>query len=138
MAKQVSPHEAYDLMQKSGYTYVDVRSVEEFEAGHPQGAVNIPLMLRQSGQMVPNPKFFDALSGKFSPEAPLILGCQAGGRSARAVQMLEQAGYRNVADSFAGWGGGQGPTGIQPGWHATGLPVDRGQPAERSWASLQG
>ena len=27
----------------SGFTYVDVRTPEEFEAGHPPGAVNVPV-----------------------------------------------------------------------------------------------
>ena len=35
---RVSPEEARDLMDKEGYAYLDVRSVPEFEAGHPTGA----------------------------------------------------------------------------------------------------
>lgn len=40
----VSPEEARGLMEREGYTYIDVRSIPEFEAGHPAGAVNVPLL----------------------------------------------------------------------------------------------
>ena len=38
----VSVREARDK-QREGYIYVDVRSIPEFEQGHPEGAVNVPL-----------------------------------------------------------------------------------------------
>ena len=41
---RVSPKDARDLMEKDGYAYVDVRSIPEFEAGHPEGAYNVPLL----------------------------------------------------------------------------------------------
>ena len=41
----VSVREARDK-QREGYTYVDVRSIPEFEQGHPEGAVNVPLLHR--------------------------------------------------------------------------------------------
>jgi rhodanese-related sulfurtransferase len=43
MPRRVSPQEAKDLMDKEGYVYVDVRSIPEFEAGHPAGAFNVPI-----------------------------------------------------------------------------------------------
>ena len=55
--KRVSPEEARDLMEKEGYTYLDVRSIPEFEAGHPKGAYNIPLNHMGPGVMSPNPDF---------------------------------------------------------------------------------
>lgn len=44
-----SASEALDLLQKQGYEYLDVRTVEEFQAGHAPGAVNIPVMVRGPG-----------------------------------------------------------------------------------------
>ncbi len=41
--KRVSPEEALGLMQNEGWAYLDVRSVAEFEQGHPAGAYNVPL-----------------------------------------------------------------------------------------------
>ena len=36
--KRVSPQEADRLLREAGYVYVDVRSIPEFDAGHPTGA----------------------------------------------------------------------------------------------------
>src|SRR5258708_4843729 len=56
MVKRVLPAEAAGLL-KEGWTYLDVRSVPEFEQGHPAGAVNVPLLDAQAGRMVPDPDF---------------------------------------------------------------------------------
>ena len=40
--KDVDVGQAHALQQNEGYTYVDVRSVPEFDAGHPAGAQNVP------------------------------------------------------------------------------------------------
>ena len=55
MSKRVSPQEARDLMEKDGYVYVDVRSIPEFDAGHPAGAYNVPLMHRARREWSPTP-----------------------------------------------------------------------------------
>jgi rhodanese-related sulfurtransferase len=94
--------------QAAGTTYVDVRSTQEFEAGHPAGAVNVPLLEpdEDTGQMMPNPDFVRVMQANFSPDTPLLLGCKTGGRSARAAQMLEAFGYgklTNVAGGFVDW-----------------------------------
>ncbi|MBI4365362.1 MAG: rhodanese-like domain-containing protein, partial [Deltaproteobacteria bacterium] len=39
----IRPREAYERMQH-GWTYLDVRSEQEFAAGHAKGAINIPQM----------------------------------------------------------------------------------------------
>ena len=42
--KEVTPQQAYDVLQRDpGAVYIDVRTEHEFAAGHPQGAVNIPV-----------------------------------------------------------------------------------------------
>lgn len=33
----------------AGHHYVDVRTPEEFEGAHPEGAINIPYMLKHGG-----------------------------------------------------------------------------------------
>ena len=56
--KQITVQQAQQ-QQASGATYLDVRSIPEFQQGHPPGAVNIPLLHLdpQTGQMRPNPEF---------------------------------------------------------------------------------
>jgi rhodanese-related sulfurtransferase len=59
--------------------------------GHPAGAVNVPLIDRdpRTGHMHPNPDFVTVMQANFPPETKLLIGCQVGGRSMRASQMLE-------------------------------------------------
>ena len=40
--RRVTPNEAAELIA-SGWTYIDVRTIPEFEAEHPSGAYNVPL-----------------------------------------------------------------------------------------------
>ena len=46
-----------------GWTYVDVRSVEEFASGHPRGAYNIPIASRHPtvGNLVFNAEFLQVV-----------------------------------------------------------------------------
>ena len=112
---------------QAGWSYVDVRSVEEFVGAHPAGAWNVPLRLRDdAGELRENPDFLSALARAFPDrDAPLILGCQSGGRSAEAAARLRAAGYRRVATLPVGFDGVRGVFGelAQPGWRATGLPI---------------
>lgn len=100
-------------MKDEGFTYVDVRTEEEFAAGHPDGAVNVPLV-----------DGFGALMEKtFAKDAPIIVGCKAGTRSARAAKELVAAGFTRVVDQRAGWDGTRGPFGelLEAGWSRTDL-----------------
>ena len=75
MVERISPKESHDLMENDGYTYVDVRSVPEFEAGHPAGAVNIPwAFANPAGGMTPNPDFLDVMKKMFTTDAKIVFG----------------------------------------------------------------
>ena len=41
IVEHVMPTEAARLIESEGYVYIDVRSVPEFDHGHPAPAVNI-------------------------------------------------------------------------------------------------
>ena len=126
MVKRVSPREAQALMAE-GYTYLDVRSTPEFEQGHPTGAVHIPLAEMGPAGMAPNPNFLTLVQARFPKEAKLVVGCEAGGRSARACAAMEASGYTNLVDQRAGFGGTRGPNGPEKGWRDEGLPVEKGR-----------
>ena len=129
--KNVTVREAHQK-QSEGYTYVDVRSVPEFNAGHPAGAVNVPLLNRdeRSGQMTPNPEFLDVMRASFQPDAKLLIGCQMGGRSAQAAQILAGSGFNDVHNVVGGFGGARDQmTGaVREGWSQAGLPVETDAP----------
>ncbi|MBI3786080.1 MAG: rhodanese-like domain-containing protein [Deltaproteobacteria bacterium] len=136
---QTTPPEASALLQQ-GYRYIDVRTEQEFVNGHPTGALNIPVAIPDpaSGQMALNPEFVSVVGANFPKDAKLILGCQAGGRSQRAAEMLSQAGFATVVNMQGGFGGGQDAAGrIIPGWAACGLPVSNDCPAGNAYSSLR-
>jgi rhodanese-related sulfurtransferase len=139
VTKRVSPEEASDLIDKEGYVYLDVRSVLEFEAGHPTGSYNVPIMHMGPAGMTPNPDFVDVVRRAFPKDAKLVVGCKAGGRSARATAVLEQAGYANVVDQRAGFEGAPDASGriAEPGWRPKGLPVSRESAHDHTYEGLK-
>lgn len=83
---------------------VDVRTPEEFQAGHVPGARNIPL-----DQVENRATELDSFKG-----GPVYLICETGGRSARASHLLATRGYSAVN--------------IQGGtyaWREAGLPLEK-------------
>ena len=132
--RRVSPDEALELMRGQGYAYLDVRSVPEFEAGHPEGAYNVPLLHMGPTGGRPNPGFLAAVERRFPKDAPLVVGCKTAGRSTQAVALLEQAGFTNLALQQSGFTG-SGP--FDPGWGPKGLPTSRSAEPGRSWRELE-
>ncbi len=93
-------HEDMQKAVESGDCHiVDVREPHEYAAGHIPGAENRPL------------SSFDP--AKLPKGKPVVLVCQAGGRSANALQQSIAAGHKEIADYPPGTGG----------WRARGGPV---------------
>ena len=106
------------LAGESGAVYIDVRSVPEYENGHPAGSLNIPVMHREAMGMVPNPDFVRVVQSRFTPDAKLLIGCQSGARSVRAAEALIAAGFTDITNVTGGFGGARSQTGevVQHGW----------------------
>ena len=123
----ITPPEAKKILDENANSiYVDVRSVSEFEEGHPTGAINIPLLdyNEEMGGMAPNPDFTKVVEGVLSKDKKILVGCQSGGRSQRACLILEELGFKDLSNVQGGFGGAQSPTGQRiPGWRELGLPV---------------
>jgi rhodanese-related sulfurtransferase len=137
MVKRVAPAEAADLL-KEGWAYLDVRSIPEFEQGHPAGAANIPLLHFQGGRMAPNPDFQRVVEASFAKDAKVVVGCKSGGRSMQAAALMQAAGYTNVVDMRGGFHGERDNLGrvSVPGWAEAGLPVETTAPPEKTYAAL--
>src|SRR3990167_2421614 len=113
--EQITPGIAPEQMEDSTNPeiYLDVRTVEEYEAGHPAVAYNVPVMVRvESGQMVPNPDFKEKVEKIFQKTKRLVIGCMAGGRSQKGCQRLEAAGFESLANVQGGYGGTRDPSGF--------------------------
>lgn len=137
--KQTTPPQAHDILEKDpAVIYLDVRTVPEFTAGHPQRGINIPVIFFQApGQPAPNPDFLKVVEVNIPKDAAVIVGCQAGGRSQRAAEIMAQAGYSNVTNMQGGFGGGQDQMGrVVPGWRDAGLPVSADNGEGVSYVSL--
>lgn len=72
---------------------VDVRTPEEFAAGHIENAVNIDWF---------DSNFADQI-GSIDKEKKIYLYCKKGGRSAKATMLLDSLGYSNVIDLEGGY-----------------------------------
>lgn len=67
---------------------IDVRTPEEFAAGHLDGALLID---------VKNPSF-DTEIAKLDPTAEYIVYCRSGNRSAQAADRMREVGITNITD----------------------------------------
>lgn len=137
--KRIAPKEAHELLGQ-GWVYVDVRSIPEFEAGHPAGAYNIPLMHFVPGRgMAPNPDFAEVFQRHFRHDAKVVVGCKTGGRSLRAAELLAGLGYSDIVDMQGGFEGERDLSGrtVMPGWKESGLPIETAAPPERTYERLK-
>jgi len=139
---QLTPTEAEEIRQRdAGTVYLDVRTEEEFEAGHPAGARNVPVVFFDPAtrQPTPNPDFLPTVERHLPRTTKLLVGCQSGVRSQRACELLAEAGYGDVANVRGGFGGARDQSGriVVPGWRDAGLPVESGQTPGASYADLK-
>lgn len=122
----IDPRQAHELLSGDPpHAYLDVRTVEEFAAGHAPGAWNVPIAHFGAGGMTPNPDFVAVVQAHFATDARIVVGCKMGGRSARACEVLAAAGFtalKNVDGGFGGRPDGANEA-IQAGWQRCGLPV---------------
>lgn len=81
------------LERGEAFRLIDVREGEEYARGHLPGAEPLckGILERDIEALVPD------------PNAPLVLYCGGGFRSALAADNLRRMGYTNVASMWGGW-----------------------------------
>ena len=137
----LNPEETRARLDGDGdWTYVDVRTSEEFARGHVPGAYNIPAFFAGPMGMMPNPDFTGAVSAHFAADRALVMGCAAGGRSRHACEELAAGGYTKLINMDGGFNGRPDPAGDAgvPGWQERGFPVADACEEGRDWESLKG
>lgn len=82
---RITDKEARQLLQQ-GAQLLDVRSGPEFKADGIPGAINIPLPMLVK---------YVALLEK---SRPVVIYCRSGNRSAKALNMLKLAGFKQLFD----------------------------------------
>ena len=82
---------------------LDVRTPEEFNAGHVEGAIMLDFYDTD----------FAAQLAELDPDVPYVLYCNSGNRSGQTTLLMEELGFNDVADVDGGI----------VAWHEAGLPV---------------
>ena len=92
IAKNVDVSEFKKLIQSGKGVIVDVRTPGEFNRGHIEGAKNINIANNFSNEIQ-----------KLDKSQPVYVYCAVGGRSARAMQMMKQMGFKEVYNLMGGY-----------------------------------
>jgi rhodanese-related sulfurtransferase len=140
--QNVTAEEAKEILDSdNNVVYIDVRTENEFMSGHVPNSLNIPVVLPDPAtrQMKPNPEFVRVVSAHFPKNKRIIVGCQMGGRSQLAAQILGQEGFEAVSNMQGGFGGARDAMGrtVALGWSQLGFPVEMEVPAGNSYAELK-
>jgi rhodanese-related sulfurtransferase len=85
-----------------GAVLIDVREPERYEAGHLEGAINVPA--GESARDAHDASYVEAIEGAGAgPEDRVILVCGEGNRSARAADALQnEHDFKQVASIIGG------------------------------------
>ena len=139
--QQMNPPEAKAAIDENPEAvYLDVRTEMEFEQGHPEGAINVPVAFPQpGGGMQLNAEFLSVVEKVLPHDKQIICGCQAGMRSQRAAEIMEGAGYENLVNVDGGFGGKVDQNGmlVVPGWRDSDLPVSAEVTDDNSYQGLK-
>jgi rhodanese-related sulfurtransferase/phosphoribosylcarboxyaminoimidazole (NCAIR) mutase len=105
-AKSVTPEDAEKLLkEKKDVVVLDIRTAEEFKAGHIAGARNIDYL---------GDSFAKEVSA-LEKDKTYLVHCASGGRSAKAMKVFEEQKIPAVLHMDAGF----------KGWQAAGKPVEK-------------
>jgi rhodanese-related sulfurtransferase len=96
--KDLTVEESRQLLERQGGTLVvlDVRTPEEFDGGHLQGATNINVMAPD----------FEGRVSTLDRGKDYLVYCRTGNRSARAVQAMARLGFTKIhhmTEGIVGW-----------------------------------
>jgi len=138
----VTPVEAKKLLEgDEGYIYLDVRTPEEFAAGRPKGAINIPVFFidTQANTKSLNEAFLDVVAAHIAKDAKVIVGCRSGARSAVAQKILDEAGYKHTVNMLGGFSGKKDSNGevLVAGWSVLDYPIEKGDAGASGYDELK-
>lgn len=103
----VSVEAAQSIISENEIVILDVRTPEEFEAGHIANATNVNFK---------SADFAENLS-KLDRNAHYVLHCKSGGRSSKALEVMKEQGFQKISHMNNGF----------DAWAASELPVEVGQ-----------
>ena len=92
--KHVDAEKAAKLVAEGKVTVLDVRTAEEFSEGHIEGAKNVDIFAKD----------FENQVAALDKKKPVLVHCQAGGRSMRSLPKLEKVGFPEIYHLDGGMG----------------------------------
>ena len=101
----VSPAQATHLINREDALVIDVREANEFATGHVLGAKNLPLARMETAVA-------DIVKKK---DRPVIVYCDGGDRSGKAIGALKKQGFTRAANLSGGI----------KSWQDAGLPLEK-------------
>ena len=104
-SQRITVHDLTQQLAEQRVKVVDVREPMEYAGGHIAGSLNVPLSRITQADL---------------PQGPLVLVCQSGNRSTKALTQLLQQGHPHPLVDLEG--------GV-PAWQQAGLPVRKLQNA---------
>jgi rhodanese-related sulfurtransferase len=129
--RRVGAAEALRLASEGGYVVVDVRTEIEFAAGHPMGAVNVPLLVVDEDHLVDNADAIAAIERLVPERSQVVLVCNVGRATQTLARKLVHLGFVDVVDVVGGIDGLRDAFGslLERGWRGLGLPLEVGEDA---------
>jgi phage shock protein E len=102
----LAPQQFNQDLKVGGYTLIDVRTVDEYNAGHIANAKQSDYYQIQA---------FTAYIGALDKKGKYLVYCRTGKRSGLVMQMMRDMGFTNVSDLAGGYNV----------WIANGFPVEK-------------
>jgi phage shock protein E len=88
----VKPAEFEKQMQQREGQVIDVRTPKEYSSGHIENAVNMHVY----------DKDFEQRVDKLDKDKTVYVYCKVGGRSAEAVEIMQQKGFKHIVELDGG------------------------------------
>ena len=104
-SRRVGVADFEELWLTKQHPVLDVRTADEFKAGHIPGAVNLDVLGAD----------FEQQLAALDKAKTYLVHCAAGSRSANAAGQMKQLGFKSVVDLAPGFNG----------WKAAGKPVEK-------------
>lgn len=101
--KQISAQQAQAAVKSGKAQFIDVRTAEEYAAGHAPQALNMPLDTLEND------------SAKLDKTKPIYVICQTGRRSQKGAEILQKSGFANIYNISGG----------TSEWIKAGLPIEK-------------
>ena len=122
-AGELTPQEAFEVLQLGAVTLVDVRSQAELElVGRIPNANHVEWAFYPG--MLPNTEFSAQLQAQVDSNQTIVFMCRTGGRSHSAAVVAQQLGYKayNMLEGFEGAANEQRQRTLINGWKHANLP----------------